>query len=171
MNKEFLILSRKAQADKNWECVNAALGEADQSIQINIAGNSISGSLLPMLETHLLNSPKSKYVATEEVQITTLDKLSPKYLHRNDKLLLKMDVQGYELSILKGASETLSHSTLIESELSLVPLYDRQVLYREMIDYLATKGFQLVYIHNGFMDKVGRVLQVDAIFANIETLQ
>jgi len=81
------------------------------------------------------------------------------------------DLSRYELQVLKGAMEMLPKITLIESELSLIPLYENQVLYREIIDYLAEKGFALVYIQNGFMDRRGHILQADAIFVNTQKLR
>lgn len=51
--------------------------------------------------------------------------------------------------------------------MSLVLLYDNEVLFIEMIDYLKEKGFEMVSIENGFYDKnPGKFFQVDGIFLN-----
>jgi hypothetical protein len=50
-------------------------------------------------------------------------------------------------------------------ELSLVPLYDGQRLWLEIIRRLEDEGFTLWSIHRGFTDpRDGRTLQVDALF-------
>jgi hypothetical protein len=50
-------------------------------------------------------------------------------------------------------------------ELSLVPLYEGQRLWRDVIDRMEAEDFSLWAIQKGFTDsRTGRSLQVDAIF-------
>jgi hypothetical protein len=80
-----------------------------------------------------------------------------------------MDVQGYEMHVLRGATQSLASVYLIEAELSLVSIYERQPLYREVIDALDALNFSLVSLDPGFCDpRSGRVLQFDGIFARRE---
>ena len=56
-------------------------------------------------------------------------------------LLLKLDVQGFELQVLAGASETLSKTEVVLSEVSLLEYNERQPLMAEMIAYMAERDF------------------------------
>jgi FkbM family methyltransferase len=160
----FAKLALKAQEDKNWQCFNTALGEQEGTIEINIAGNSYSSSILPMLDRHIEAAPYSVYRETVSVEINTLDNIVHS-LTEHDSIYLKIDVQGYEMPVLKGAVEILPKVRVIEIELSLVPLYESQLLYRDMIDYLDAIGFSLVSLEPNFVDsKTGHVLQIDGIF-------
>ena len=69
------------------------------------------------------------------------------------------------MRVLAGAAQTLPKVGAMEVELSVVPLYDGQVLYREMIDHLDGLGFDLGWVEPGFADpRSGQLLQMDGIF-------
>ena len=55
----------------------------------------------------------------------------------------------------------------MQLEMSLVPLYQNEMLYTDMIQYMKSRGFALYSLENGFSDeKTGKLLQVDGIFVN-----
>lgn len=165
MSNEFKVLKEKCSADSLWECYQIGLGEEYAIMEINISQNSISSSLLPMLHRHETAAPKSVFINKENVQIKRLNDVVPRIVDFNSsKILLKMDAQGYELSILKGADDILSKVDMIESELSFVPLYEGQPLITDMVNYLDRKDFTLVYVNNGFTHETGHVLQADGLF-------
>ena len=94
-----------------------------------------------------------------------LDDISPNYIQPESIVFLKIDTQGSEHLILKGSDETLKHCIGLQLELSLVPLYENQLLYDDMINILKEKGFELWSIASVFSNpQNGRLLQVDAIF-------
>jgi FkbM family methyltransferase len=164
----FVKLCSRAKADARWTCERMALGEEDGQTEIHVSENSASSSLLPILPSHVNAEPQSAYIASVSVPLRRLDSIAPKFLRPIDHVWMKLDVQGYELPVLRGSPNTLLQTKVIESELSLVPLYDNQVLYREMIDYLDSLGFTLVGLERGFTDtRTGHVLQVDGIFARL----
>ena len=142
-----------------------AIGDHNGEIEINIAGNSVSSSILPMHKSHSSAALGSAYVASERVPISTLDSIASRYIESNSNLFIKIDTQGYEWQVLDGASETLKRARGVLCELSLVPLYDGQRLWRDIIDRLAAEGFMLWALQKGFTDPItGRSLQMDGIF-------
>jgi FkbM family methyltransferase len=160
----FAALSIASAGDPLWRCVQAALGEADAEAQLNVAGNSFSSSLLPMELTHTSASPESVYVRTEAVHVVRLDSVVPEMVLAGTNLALKLDLQGYEAAALAGAEGILAEVRLVECELSIVPLYHGQSLYRDMIELLEGLGFSLASLSEGLVDPGGHVMQVDAIF-------
>lgn len=44
-------------------------------------------------------------------------------------MYLKIDTQGYEEKVLNGAEELLSKVKVIQTELSLMPLYKGKILF------------------------------------------
>ena len=97
-----------------------------------------------------------------------LDAVGPMYLADSRRAFLKIDTQGYEWQVLDGACETMSQMQGVLCELSLVPLYEGQRLWMDMIQRLEREGFALWSIQPGFMDpRDGRTLQVDAVFFRI----
>lgn len=165
LSEEFVQLSEKASQDPKWNCKHLALGSYNGLCQMNRAGNSYSSSILPMLERHVANAPDSAYIGKETVSIARLDSFEQECIGENDRIYLKIDTQGYEMEVLKGCDRILDKVDVIELELSVVPLYDRQVLYQNMIHYLDILGFDLVWIERGFSDQTtGETLQFDGIF-------
>jgi len=160
------VLSKAVQTDDKWKIhPRAAVGDQDGEIEINIAGNSVSSSVLPMLDAHSSAAVGSAYVASERAQLTRLDSVAPTYLSAHARPFIKIDTQGFESQVLDGATETIKRAHGVLLELSLVPLYEGQTLWQEMIQRMADQGFTLWAIQKGFTDpRTGRSLQVDAIF-------
>ena len=155
-----------ASPDPGWQVhEQSAIGDQDGEIELHISGNSVSSSLLPMLESHSSAAVGSEYVGSERVPIFKLDSIANKYLDKNYNLFIKIDTQGYEWQVLDGASETLKRVQGVLCELSLVPLYRRQRRWRDIVDRLDQNGFMLWALQKGFTDpSTGQSLQMDGIF-------
>jgi FkbM family methyltransferase len=163
----FKLLSKISMNDKKWEIYNFALGNNNIDSIINIAGNSWSSSILNMLQTHLDSAPESSYVSRESIVIKTLDSLFEELCGDCDNVMLKMDVQGFEKEVLEGSINSLSRIKMIQLEMSIIELYEGEMLLGNMIEYLSVKGFQLVSLENGYFDSSsGHLFQVDGIFLN-----
>ncbi len=159
-------LLQASAEDPMWDAYpRCALGNHNGEVEINIAGNSESSSILPMLESHRSAAPESAYQEKETVPIKTLDAVVGQYLKDARAAFLKIDTQGFEWQVLDGARDTLPHVKGILVELSLVQLYEGQRLWREVIDRLETAGFTLWAFKPVFSDQAtGRTLQVDGVF-------
>jgi FkbM family methyltransferase len=159
-----------ASRDAKWLVhERGAIGDFNGEIKINVAGNSTSSSVLPMLDSHISAAEKSAYVRTENAPIYCLDFLSPAYLLEKNSLFVKIDVQGFEWQVLDGAKETLKKACGVLCELSLISLYKNQHLWFDMLHRFEAEGFTLWSIQPGFADpRNGRTLQVDAIFFRTE---
>lgn len=159
-------LIKASQADSAWQIhPRAAVGDRDGEVDINIAGNSVSSSVLQMLDAHSSAASGSAYVATERTPMIHLDSVAPSYLKTNSRLFIKIDTQGYEWQVLDGATEILKDARGVLLELSLISLYEGQKLWLELIQRMEIEGFTLWAIQKGFTDpRTGRSLQVDGIF-------
>ena len=167
LSSAYSRLKAVSEKDPLWEIApQAAIGNQEGEIIINIAGNSQSSSALPMLDAHLESAPESAYSGSETVKLSRLDTLAKNYIKSETKsIFLKIDVQGLEKQVLEGATAILPLVKGIKLELSLVPLYEGQVLFQEMIDIVEKLGYELYGIEPGFTaEKTGRMLQMDGIF-------
>lgn len=165
----FAELQRRAAGDARWRVLRQALGDAAGTATIHVAANSESSSLLGMLPAHLAAAPHSVYVGVEEVHVTTLDAVLPPLLEGARRLWLKVDVQGYEMHVLRGAAAILQqHVEVVELEMSLLPLYGGAPTMVGLQSFLDAAGFRLAGIEPGFTDpRSGEVLQVDGLFVRV----
>jgi FkbM family methyltransferase len=159
-------LVQNASKDVNWFVHDqAAIGESNGFVDINISKNSVSSSILPMLNLHSEAEASSVYIGHEKVPIITLDSISNFFLGKSENCFIKIDTQGYEAQVLDGAMETLKSTNGILCELSLFPLYKGQKLWKEIINKLEDEGFILWSFEKAFVDiRDGRTLQIDAVF-------
>jgi FkbM family methyltransferase len=142
-----------------------ALGDADGEVVLNIAGNSLSSSILQMLPRHERAAPRSAYVGSETVPLKRLDAVAAKLLGDAERVLLKIDTQGYEDRVMAGAADLLDRVVAVQMELSLVALYSGQLLFDEMRARMVALGFDLFALFPGYAhEETGQTLQVDGFF-------
>lgn len=158
-------LSEAASRDDHWVAIRSAVGDTTGRVVMNVAGNSTSSSVLPMLETHEKCAPSSEYVGTEDVPIVRLDDVWSDHTNASDVTFLKVDTQGFERQVLDGALQSLPYFMGIQLELSFVPLYEGAMLFPEAMERLTSTSFDLVSLEPGFSDPAsGRMLQADGVF-------
>ncbi len=158
-------LKNNAKNDLYWKVFNCAMGDVNHKTNINISSNSYSSSLLDILPSHLKSEPNSHYVGTEVVEIKTLDSVFNELCGSSKNIYMKIDTQGFESKVLKGAVKSLDKIDTVQIEMSLVPLYKEEILAYELIAWMGNKGYTLIAIENGFSDPdTGQLLQIDGIF-------
>lgn len=151
--------------EDRWKTFNLGLGDRCEEAVIQIAGNEYSSSLLPMMPQHEAVAPGSGYIATQTVQIATLDSKLESCIEQEDNLYLKVDVQGFERQVLAGGELSLAKITAVQLEVSLVELYQGEMLLQEMLAYMQDRGFHPVLVIPGFANEAtGELLQMDVVF-------
>ena len=163
-------LQATAAADGRWTVApRVAVGDMDGATQINIAGNSVSSSVLDMLASHADAAPDSRYTGKEAVDVARLDSIATQYLRADSRLFVKVDTQGFEAAVLAGAATTLTRTLAVQLELSLMPLYAGQARFETIIAQMRAAGFEVWTLWPGFADPATRrMLQIDALFVRSE---
>lgn len=162
----YAALVRRASGDRNWTVApRTALGASAGLAALNIAGNSVSNSIRGMLPSHRAAAPDSAYVGTEEVPLQALDALALQYLAGAYRVLLKIDTQGFEDAVRAGAEVSLGKVAAVQVELSLIPLYEEQLLFDQMRERLKDLGFNLHALFAVYSDeRTAQTLQLDGLF-------
>lgn len=141
-----------------------AVGARRGTAEINIAGNSQSSSLLPMLDRHVSAAPSSGYVGTETITVIPLDEALAD-ASADQCYMLKMDVQGFETEVLRGATETMKRVAVIYTEMSLQPLYAGEAMFTDLSRDIIALGYRCVGLQPGYADPANcEMLQVDGVF-------
>lgn len=161
----FAQLERRSANDPDWTVRQLAVGAEPGTLEINVAGNSFSSSLLPMTRAHADAAPGSDFVGTQPVAVTTVADLARELGVDPARALLKIDTQGYESQVLDGAGPLVGQFAAVALELSFVPLYEGQRLFDDLVARLVAAGFTLYGLEPGFADpRTGRTLQCDGLF-------
>ena len=164
----FIRLDERARHDRAWTAHHLALGDTAREVIMNVAANQVSSSILEMDRAHIDAAPAAEYVATERVKQSRLDDLAHQVAGGQDVIAMKLDVQGYERAVLRGAAEMLERTVALHIELSLAEVYKGQPDWRQLIDELVTQGFQLYALEPVFCNpETGQTLQVDAVFRRL----
>lgn len=140
-----------------------AIGLETGTATIHVSTRDDSSSLLPI--TSMQNSlfPGTAEAGTQSIQIGRLtDFLSEADIR--PPAILKLDVQGFELSALQGCEELLHCFNWIYAECSFVELYKNQALADELIAWLREHNFRLCGVYNMTYDRQGRSVQADFLF-------
>lgn len=150
----FLELSEILEGQADFSAMQALLSDTDGSVvDFFLANNGQSSSLLN--PTGHLNEHVDVTFSQKPIKLTThkLDSLS---LGTFD--LIVMDVQGAELKVLNGGTNTIKDAKVILLEASLGGLYEGDCTINEIIAFLTPYGFSPVDL------KIGRNRWGDAIF-------
>ena len=122
-----------------------------------------SSSLLPISDLQRQLFPGTEEKGTRRVTVTPLDgALFPAQIQA--PTLLKIDVQGYELEVLKGSTSLLECFDYLLVECSYIELYTGQALADEVVRYVEKAGFVLAERCNLVRDKHGDIIQADFFF-------
>lgn len=142
-----------------------ALGASCQeAVPINVSENLVGSSLLAMRPECVDHDASIRYARVEKVRMATLDSLWGFHVARFKAPFLKMDVQGYEMEVLKGAIQSLDKVVGLQFECSLFELYVGETLWRDLIEFLQARDFVIMDILPGWRDKdTDQLLQVDVV--------
>lgn len=143
--------------------IESALGETKGAATLHLSKSADSSSLLPIGKKQVELFENTVEVGTITVPVHRLDDFAECWSGRS-RQLLKLDVQGYELNVLRGAIETLKSCGYVYAECSEVALYEGQALRVEVEAFLKAQGFVVQSRHNEQMSD-GQLIQADYLFS------
>lgn len=157
-------LVRHFAGKPQFKAFNVALGNETGSIKMNRNEFSLSSSLLPLAELHKQNFPFAQKEVIQEVNIARLDDFAGS-LELREPILIKLDVQGFEGSVIDGGISVFKQASIILIELSIEELYEGQLLFDDIYQKLKYLGFQYRGNYAQAQSPIdGRILYVDGIF-------
>ena len=147
-----------------------ALGDTEGLQELNILSESkVSNSLLqPRTEIWNEIRYRTGEISQTNVPVVTLDN----YVKRQglEKIyLVKIDVQGYEIHVLRGAQRSLMQIDHIFVESAVRPLYHGASRFTEVFDFLTLNGFHLMGMQ-GWHRGNHALVEVDMLFRRNELM-
>jgi FkbM family methyltransferase len=164
--KHFEQLKRLAAADGNWLALPYALGDTPGRAEMSIAQSSDLSSFLTTRRDARELFPGAVVDTTATVEVRRLDDIFSTIVSGADpsSIYLKMDTQGFDLQVIRGASASLKHIAAVQSEVSFIPLYEGQPSCADMLAELASLGFSPAGFFVVNRSANGRLIEADCVF-------
>ena len=157
-------IEAKAAADPGWSVQRCALGEVAETKIFNVLSTSQGGTTMSsFLE------PKIGFARREAVEVEVrrledvLDAVLP--ADSNPRLFLKVDTQGFDIPVFRGAGRWLDRVFAMQSEISVIPIYEGMTRYTDSLTVYQDMGFALIDLLVVNRTPDGRVLEFDCRMA------
>lgn len=142
------------------KCLRTALSDFAGTAKLHrYSSDACNSFLLPA-------SQDLAMIGSAEVPVTTLDALTDEFLPDARRMLLKIDVQGAEMSVLAGAARTLRRCALVLVEVSFRQSYEGGARLHEVLGRLDGQGFRVHEIIDTLREKGGGLKEADLLFVN-----
>ena len=162
----FRELQSALPAGADFHPSNIGLGAEEGELELQRCSHSPSSSFLAMTPLHRDAFPESAADGDSRVKVAVrrLDDVAAGIAVRNN-LLIKLDVQGYELEVLRGGHATFGQACAAVIETSFLPLYENQPLFGEVFDAMRALDFE----YRGNLTQMlhpedQRIVQADSVF-------
>jgi FkbM family methyltransferase len=139
----FEELLRNSESDPNWICFNLALSDESKFNEINVYEGTQFCSFLEVSDYAKTVWSDVAQASKETVQSVRLDDIFPDLINKVQcsHFYLKLDTQGFDLNVFRGAGKSLRHIHAMQSELSLIPVYEGMVRSFAGIEQYRDAGF------------------------------
>jgi len=160
----FGTLQQVHEGDARVHPIRVAAAATAGTGTLHLTADADSSSLFALDQQHRVFTGTDE-VGTEQVATAPLDDVLPAEWPR--PALLKIDVQGAEIEVLRGAARTLAAVDEILVEVSFRPLYRNQARADEVVGYLLERGFAVTAEYPAGRDARGRVVQSDVLLTRV----
>lgn len=163
--------------DRSQKFINEALHSFEGTAKLNFAKKQTCSSVFApnfSLISQFPDADRYSIVDTSDIHVRPLTKNILSKNNIKDADFLKLDTQGCDLDILKGATEVVDRYLFgIEVEVEFSPIYINQPLFSDVDIFLQEHGFQLFdlkryywkrEVNNSFSNKKGQIIFADALY-------
>lgn len=153
-------LRENVLADRDGALYTTAAGRAEAEAELQLAGTKTSF----LTRTALTALPERGQTESARVAIQPLDRIvEDEPLSR--PALLKIDTEGYEMEVLRGATATLARIDYVLAEVSVMKRFEDSYEFLDLCNYMAENGFRMHYLLTANRNNQGVIPFVDLLFA------
>lgn len=167
MARAFTALAKAAEDDPKWHCLNIALGDVSEDKTIKtIPDFDVFSSFRPLNDYAHTRWKDTRRSQDETVRVERLDGQieTIRRLTACSSVHLKLDTQGYDLQVFRGASGALEPINSMQSELAYIHLYEELPDVSLVMKEYESQGFRLCSLHPVSRDESYALIEADGIF-------
>lgn len=147
-----------------------AVGPQKSLLTMHVSKSDDSSSILKIGTLQNKHFPGTEHASTETVKQDTLRNILALEYDDLENCLLKIDVQGYELEVLKSIPDSdYRKFKYVYVECSFQELYLGQAHFDEIYQFLKERAYNLMRIEHVVNDGDGRIIQGDFLFELVRT--
>jgi FkbM family methyltransferase len=160
----FKEIEQSKYRTEKWHLVNKAVGSKIGETEMHIANRITASSLLDLNPEKVdgLYADVLTQKETLSIKVTTIEHEIPKNVPVD---ILKMDVQGYEMEVLKGCGGVLKNIKLIVLEINNHDGFKNAPTYFEIDEFMRDNNFELYDLLPNYRE-AGKLMDWDAIYVN-----
>jgi FkbM family methyltransferase len=167
-------LQQRARVDGKWQVEGYALGSRSEVKHFNVMRSDVFSSFLEPDNSRVPDFAGANGVdRVERVDVRTLDQVLPT-LQRDlgfRRPYLKVDTQGYDIEVLRGAENVLPSIAALQTEASIIGIYKQMPTYIDTIRFLNERGFDITALHPVNRDQQQRLIEIDCVMRNSHICQ
>lgn len=160
-------LAETRAGDPDWRAYDFALGSEEGELELNVARDTALSSFLEAGPP--VTASEGAAIALERRERVVVRRLDSVFAEcvaglAEPSVFLKMDTQGWDHEVLRGAEASLPRIVGLQSEVSVLPLYEGMTSYLDAIRELHELGFDLTGVYPvAYADL--RVVELDVVLA------
>ena len=163
----FEKLAANAASDSKWSVFNVALGSRETSMPMIVAKDTRFSSILRRNEFSAQRfEGMSEETESRNVAVRRLDQMLSEAVTDapRRRIFLKMDTQGFDLEVFRGSANCLGSVAALQSELSLIPIYEGMPHWTDALAEYERAGFNVVGMFPFTRDD-GHVIEYDSLLS------
>lgn len=166
----FEELKENASVDPEWDVYNLALGSRDTKKKIYLSDNSLFSSFL--ISNNYCEQRFGQEATGNKQETVTIRRLDGLFNEikvdlSKARIYLKMDTQGYDLEVFSGLGDKNKYISILQSELSVTPIYKGMPHLTESISCFEKAGFELAGLSPVNRDQLTlRIIEYDCMMVN-----
>lgn len=172
--RDISILRQRSARDDNWLIEGYALGAERGRMAINVAKSDQFSSFLQPDNSRIPAFAGLNDISHNEmVEIHPLNDIFSRLQKRIGfrHPYLKLDTQGYDIEVLRGARTVLPSICALQTEASVIAIYRNMPDYKKTIGLLNDCGFELTGLYPVSRDECLRVIELDCVMLNRQAAQ
>lgn len=160
----YAVLEQETAADPTWWAHRCAVGDSRgrATLKVNLE--------FPEMNSLLEQADSAAEMEAEQVVLDRLDDVIPDIVESIDspRLMLKIDAEGYDLHVFRGASASLPLIRALQAEVFVAPIYSGGHHYLEALREYERAGFQLDHLAMVSQTSAGDLMCMNCLMSRRE---